>query len=69
MEQALLHGVCAGLIGFAFAHVMASKPGPWSFYFDAIDKLLALCDHALDVRGCVVHVSVLRCLGLEGRGR
>ena len=36
MELALLHGVCAGLIGFAFAHVMAGKPGPWSIYFDAL---------------------------------
>lgn len=39
MQQALLHGICAGLIGFAFAHVMASKPGPWSFYFDMVYRL------------------------------
>ncbi len=47
MEQALLHGVCAGLIGFAFAHVMAGKPGPWSWYFDFVYKLPKMIGYPL----------------------
>ena len=34
-----MHGVCAGRVCFAFAHVMAGKPGPWSGYFDRVYRL------------------------------
>ncbi len=47
MEQALLHGFCAGLIGFAFAHVMAGKPGPWSWYFDRVYQLPKMIGYPL----------------------
>jgi len=39
MDIAILHGVCAALVGFAFAGIMAEMDGPWSYYFDGIARL------------------------------
>lgn len=39
MEHALLHGLCAALAGFAFAHVMADSISPFGWYFDLLGRL------------------------------